>query len=39
MVTFHDHEVIGEAGNYDEEKELLWVDLKIMDSSPPDHIF
>ena len=38
MVTFHEQEVIGEAGNYDEEKELLWVDLKLMDSNPPDHI-
>jgi len=38
MVTFYEKEVIGEAGSYDEEKELLWVDLKLMDSHPPDHI-
>jgi len=38
MVTMYDKEVIGIAGDYDEEKELLWVDLKLMDSMPPDHI-
>lgn len=38
MVTFYEKDVIGEAGNYDKEKDLLWVDLKLMDSHPPDHI-
>lgn len=38
MVNWYGKEVVGIAGDYDEEKELLWVDLKLMDSSPPDHI-
>lgn len=38
MVTFYEKEVIGEAGSYDKEKDLLWIDLKLMDSHPPDHI-
>lgn len=38
MVNWYGKEVIGIAGDYDKEKELLWVDLKLMDSHPPDHI-
>jgi hypothetical protein len=38
MVTFYGKDVIGEAGDYDKEQDLLWVDLKLMDSHPPDHI-
>jgi hypothetical protein len=39
MVTFYAKDVIGVAGDYDEEKDLLWVDLKLMDSSPNNIVY
>lgn len=38
MVNWYGKEVIGIAGNYTDDGKLLWVDLKLMDSHPPDHI-
>ena len=38
IVTFHEQEVLGIVGRWDEERETLWVDLGLMDSIPPDHI-
>jgi hypothetical protein len=34
IVRHYDTDVIAIAGEYDEERELQWVDLKLMDSSP-----
>ena len=39
VINYYGNEVIGVAGNYDEEKELLWVDLKLMDSMPGHVVF